>query len=651
MADDNQQCRERAAEQHDRLQHIGPDHSLNAAEHGVKRAQHTHRDDAPVYIPAGDRRQRHRRQQDDDAHSTQLEHRETGAAEFAQATAEAHFQILVNARDVQSPIKRQETKDDQRHHHRDGQVEDEPCPVGAERPGRDGEERDRAELGGENTQAGRPPHDALAGDKKVVNRPAAAREPKAHPDEHAHVANQDDPVGRAKGLPRLGQVDLPNVGRANAGTAFAGGDDDRVAPLHGSGGDVAADGHPLRCAGCGGAARVLREIGETRPAIGHSVVQQHIAAEPGMRVLDFLLLRLEGRGGLLVAGCLGGDDLFAQAGERDKALAVCAAENKQLIRTDRRHRAGHHAAGLCIAAWLDVADFFPLAGLGIIFVGIAEHVPTAIVALHSAAEDVEAIRATVALRTSKQMRARLAVPRWQLDPTKIVGTALGQVERPKILGRALAAVTPGDVNSFADQRPGGSRRVFGERRIVCIHRDRAVSVAKREHLGRAMGDAVLPPLAADAEHATGRRDRDTVAKRPGEPRLGLGDRVVETVPRDDVDRVVINLGRVAAVGRLAPRHALGKVRTPGDDQCIVVCPGKRPSHAEGAGEIGERLPIKFVASGRQAGRTQRQQGGDSEKHGCEDPFSQTAGHLVCPAWPRRDETKRLVNRNSQPKMS
>ena len=410
LADDNQQRRERAAKQHDRLQHIRPDHRLDAAEHGVERAQHTHRDDAPAHIPAGDRRERHRRQQDDDAHPAQLEHREAGAAEFSQATAETHLEVFVNARDVQSPIKRQETINDQRHHQHDRHVEKKPRPVRAERLGRDGEERDRAELRRENTQAGRPPHDAFAGDKIVVDRFAAARKPKAHPDEHGHVTSQHNPVDRAEGLLRLGQVDLPNVGRADARAALAGGDNDRAAPRHRRRRDVAAGGHALRCAGRGGAAGVLREISKPRPAIGHRVVQQHVAAEADVSVLNFLLLRFEGRCRRRIACGFGGGDLFGQAGERDETLAVCAAENKQLICADRGHRAGHHAARLSVATWQDVVNFFPLAALGVELVGVAEHAPVTVAVLHSAAENVEAVRGPVVLRAGEQVRPRRAVP-------------------------------------------------------------------------------------------------------------------------------------------------------------------------------------------------------------------------------------------------
>ena len=74
------------------------------------------------------------------------------------------------------------------------------------------------------------------------------------------------------------------------------------------------------------------------------------------------------------------------------------------------------------------------------------------------------------------------------------------------MGRAFAAVAASDVNRFADQRPGGSRRGLGQRRVIFVGNNLSVHKAKREHFGRSIGDAVLPPLAADAQHAVGGRD-------------------------------------------------------------------------------------------------------------------------------------------------
>ncbi len=131
-----------------------------------------------------------------------------------------------------------------------------------------------------------------------------------------------------------------------------------------------------------------------------------------------------------------------------------------------------------------------------------------------------------------------------------------------------------------------------------------------------MRDAALAPLAADAQHAVGRRDRDAVAQCAGEFGLGLGDRVAVAVPRDDMNRVVINLGRRAAVGQFAPRHAVGEVRAAGDDERVIVYPAERSGHTESAGQIGQRLPLKLVFGGQQGDAAQRQQVSDSEKHGC-----------------------------------
>ena len=112
-----------------------------------------------------------------------------------------------------------------------------------------------------------------------------------------------------------------------------------------------------------------------------------------------------------------------------------------------------------------------------------------------------------------------------------------------------------------------------------------------------MRDAALAPLAADAQHAVGCRDRDAVAQCAGEFGLGLGDRVAVAVPRDDMNRVVINLRRDNAASGRSPWYAIGEVGPPADNQRVIVHADERSGHTESAGQIGQRRPLEIIFGG------------------------------------------------------
>ena len=110
------QAQQRATDQHENLQHIGPDHRRDATEHGVDRRQQPHQGDAQVGVHRRHRRQRDRRQQQHDSHPSQLEQDEDGAGEHPYRHRKARFQVLVGSRHIEAPKQRQEAVDHQQHH-------------------------------------------------------------------------------------------------------------------------------------------------------------------------------------------------------------------------------------------------------------------------------------------------------------------------------------------------------------------------------------------------------------------------------------------------------------------------------------------------------------------------------------------------------
>ena len=190
---------------------------------------------------------------------------------------------------------------------------------------------------------------------------------------------------------------------------------------------MAADDNLIDSTRGGCTAGVFLKLGELAPLSSDGVENQDVAAEANVLVLYLLLLGFQRGGCLCVAGFGGCGDLGGQTLQSDEALAVCPSEDQQAVCPDGRSRAGHHAARLSVALGLDVGQLGPLVGLRVKLVGIGEHVPLARFILRSAAENIEAVRRSVALARCNEMRPRRAVPRRFFLPFEIVRTALGQV--------------------------------------------------------------------------------------------------------------------------------------------------------------------------------------------------------------------------------
>ncbi|MGC4081664.1 MAG: hypothetical protein QM736_06005 [Vicinamibacterales bacterium] len=85
---------EQAAELHDYLRDVGPDHGLHAAERGVGDGDDAHHQDAPNHVEAGDGRNRQRREKQDHAHASAEVHQDAHAARrHAHGTMESLVEV------------------------------------------------------------------------------------------------------------------------------------------------------------------------------------------------------------------------------------------------------------------------------------------------------------------------------------------------------------------------------------------------------------------------------------------------------------------------------------------------------------------------------------------------------------------------------
>jgi len=203
MHDDDHQCCDRAAQQHDHLHDVGPNDRLNTSHHRVKRAQRTHDENARNSTDARRGRQRQRRQQYDHAHPGQLIKYERRTAEQPQAKAVTPLDVLVSRYYLEIANKGKITKNHERRDSHHAKSEQKTDPILLVSNGRYRKIRDRAEHRAKNAQTSSPPRNATAGKKEIVGRLLSPREVAADADHGPQVSNEHGPIQRAEGDARL----------------------------------------------------------------------------------------------------------------------------------------------------------------------------------------------------------------------------------------------------------------------------------------------------------------------------------------------------------------------------------------------------------------------------------------------------------------
>ena len=188
-----------ADHQHHGLQHVGPDHRVDAADNGVQADEQAGADDRRGRRHVHQLLDQQRQQPQDHRQAHQLGDDERQGAVHPHAGAEALFQKLVGAGHVAAPEKRQEHIGGHEQRHRQRQVGQIAQPAGLERVRRVGQEGDRADRGAHQGEADHPSPEAPPADEILLGAGIAAGEVKPDQQHHRQVGQQHPPVEQRQG--------------------------------------------------------------------------------------------------------------------------------------------------------------------------------------------------------------------------------------------------------------------------------------------------------------------------------------------------------------------------------------------------------------------------------------------------------------------
>ena len=189
---DHHQHHHAAQHQHDGLDHICPDHGLDAADDGVERHEAASDHHTPGAVQAGDFLNQKRQKVQNGADAHQLREDECGRAIDAHAGPVAHFQIFIRGGQRIAPEDRNEKHhgdDGCQRQHEIGQIAQ---PGRLEAVCRIGQEGDTADGGADQTEPDHPAGKLPAAQKILFSRGVAAGE--VEPDGE-HTQQVDDQCG------------------------------------------------------------------------------------------------------------------------------------------------------------------------------------------------------------------------------------------------------------------------------------------------------------------------------------------------------------------------------------------------------------------------------------------------------------------------
>ena len=452
---DDDQHRDGGAQEHDDLQGFGPRHGFDTAHECISEAQDAHQGYAEEDVETRDDVEGDRWQQQHDAHASDLEEDESDAAQDAHEGIEPCFEVFIGRGDIEPAVEGDEQQHDDRYGQHDARVEEQIAPIRGIGFGRNGHEGDGAERRSEDAQPDDEPRDASPSLEVVVGGLLVFREVPADECQREEIEGDDADVEPRQAVDGALECSPQQDGGAHARADFAARDQDAV------------------------------------------VVREDVRRD---RKVDFI-----------------GDRNFRK-GFRDRVVepqhpvvgigSVAAADQQNVVGAEWRRRSGHDRKFSFEAV--------PAPEPRVVAVPVFVNGPGRIAREVAAAEQVETVVESVALRGRYRKRPGRAGPRRQLLPS---ASAVVEIEHEEVAGGGGSPPhlfdAAGHVDAVADQSSCGIGQGTRERGP-----GREAGPVAVERQKRYLIRAVRGVAAADAEHAFGQCDRDSVG--PG-CRQGVAD--------------------------------------------------------------------------------------------------------------------------------
>ena len=180
---------------HDKLDHVGPDHRLDAAGHRVKRRADADDHHEPHDRNPGERSERDGRRIDHHADVERPHQQEETAADQPDAERKTLFEILIRRDDSEIQEETDKDEDDDRSRQKRRQIPDsEPLETVAEEVGRTAEDADRADQCGEDRHARPPPRDRVSGHEELLRVVLFVQELRRHQHESGEIDEQNQVI-------------------------------------------------------------------------------------------------------------------------------------------------------------------------------------------------------------------------------------------------------------------------------------------------------------------------------------------------------------------------------------------------------------------------------------------------------------------------